>query len=431
MKKILIISYLLLIAIYCFPQKLSINGFVKDAITLKPIKDVNIQIANTTIGTTTDDSGFFSFATTSPTANLLISHISYEKKQYRISHLKNKTEILLTPLINELKEVTINSEPINSITKKLPIYVIDYLIIENTILLLAYNHKRVNDTRLYLIDDEANILMEKKIDNAETLYVDCFEDIYYLNKKEAVKIEIKPTEIAIIQTIAINDFYAYNKAIDFKINDNIFYHTFHYQNFIMKLHCINLYDEENERRTILTLTDSSKIDIFESEFNFFYYAKRAQQYGLSVTSVYKNLDVLRNYQSLDWEDIHGRFSPLKATVINIMDKICLFNTITNTIETYNTEGKIINKSEAKFINDKKYTGKIIKDENGKALYAVYKEGSSILLKEVDVISGNLKPPINIPNFPFIENIKIAGNQVYFLYKKTINEELKQLYTLQI
>ena len=134
----------------------------------------------------------------------------------------------------------------------------------------------------------------------------------------------------------------------------------------MKLHCINLYDEENERRTILTLTDSSKIDIFESEFNFFYYAKRAQQYGLSVTSVYKNLDVLRNYQSLDWEDVHGRFSPLKATVINIMDKICLFNTITNTIETYNTEGKIINKSEAKFINDKKYTGKIIKDENRKS-----------------------------------------------------------------
>ena len=114
-----------------------------------------------------------------------------------------------------------------------------------------------------------------------------------------------------------------------------------------------------------------------------------------------------------------------------MDKICLFNTITNTIETYNTEGKIINKSEAKFINDKKYTGKIIKDENGKALYAVYKEGSSISLKEVDVISGNLKPSINIPDFPYIENIKVASNKVYFLYKKTINEELKQLYTLQI
>ncbi|NVN96421.1 MAG: carboxypeptidase-like regulatory domain-containing protein [Bacteroidetes bacterium] len=431
MKKILNISLLLLIVTYCFPQKTIIKGYVKDINTLSPIKDVNIQIEGYPRGTTSNDSGFFSFSSNSNNIRLIATHVSYKKQFYTNIRKNKEIEILLTPQINELKEFTINANPIQSITKKLPIYVIDYLLIDNKILLLAYNRKKITDTRLLLIDHDANILLEKKIGKAEELYRDCFEDIYYLNKKEAVKIEIKPTEIAIIQTIAINDFYAYNKAIDFKINDNIFYHTFHYQNFIMKLHCINLYDEENERRTILTLTDSSKIDIFESEFNFFYYAKRAQQYGLSVTSVYKNLDVLRNYQSLDWVDIHGRFSPLKATVINIMDKICLFNTITNTIETYNTEGKIISKSEAKFINDKKYTGKIIKDENGKALYAVYKEGSSISLKEVDVISGNLKPSINIPDFPFIENIKVASNKVYFLYKKTINEELKQLYTLQI
>jgi len=429
MKKILNISFLLIITISGFSQKETISAFVKDANTLRPIKDVNIKVDGTSTGTISNDSGFFSLSVPTNNSKIIISHVSYKKLVY--SCLNIEKEIFLTPLVNELKEFTINANPIKSITKKLPIYVIDYLLIDNKILLLAYNRKKITDVRLLLIDHDANILQEKKIEEAEELYRDCFEDIYYLNKKEAVKIEIKPTEIAIIQTIAINDFYAYNKAIDFKINDNIYYHTFHYQNFIMKLHCINLYDEENERRTILTLTDSSKIDIFESEFNFFYYAKRAQQYGLSVTSVYKNLDVLRNYQSLDWEDIHGRFSPLKATVINIMDKICLFNTITNTIETYNTEGKIINKSEAKFVNDKKFTGKIIKDESGKDLYAVYKEGSIISLKKVDEINGSLKSSINIPNFPFIENIKIAGNQVFFLYKKTINEELKQLYTLQI
>lgn len=429
MKKILNISFLLIITISGFSQKETISAFVKDANTLKPIKDVNIKVDGTSKGTISNDSGFFSLSVPTNNSKIIISHVSYKKLVYSCSNIEK--EIFLTPLVNELKEFTINANPIKSITKKLPIYVIDYLLIDNKVLLLAYNRKKITDVRLLLIDHDANILQEKKIEEAEELYRDCFEDIYYLNKKEAVKIEIKPTEIAIIQTIAKNDFYAYNKAIDFKINDNIYYHTFHYQNFIMKLHSINLYDEENERRTILTLTDSSKIDIFESEFNFFYYAKRAQKYGLSVTSVYKNLDVLRNYQSLDWEDIHGRFSPLKATVINIMDKICLFNTITNTIETYNTEGKIINKSEAKFVNDKKFTGKIIKDESGKNLYAVYKEGSIISLKKVDEINGSLKSSINIPNFPFIENIKIAGNQVFFLYKKTINEELKQLYTLQI
>jgi hypothetical protein len=431
MKRILNISLLLLIAIHCFPQKTTIHGSIKDAYGLFPVKDVNIIIEGTLTGTTTNDSGFFSLSIPNNTINLIITHINYKKQIYSTVQKTREIEILLTPQINELKEFIVNSDPINSITQKLPVYVIDYLLIDNKILLLAYNHKRIRDTRLMLIDHQANILLEKKVDGAEELYIDCFEDMYYLSKKEAIKIEINPTEITFIDTISRNAFNAYNKAIDFKINDNIYFHTFHYQNFVMKLHCINLYDEENEKRTIVTLSDSSKIDIFESEFNFFYYAKRAQNYGMSVTSVYNNLDVLRNYQSLDWVDLHGRFSPLKAAIINLKDAICVFNTTNNSIEMYTAEGRIINKSEAKFINDKNFTGKVVRDESGKKLYAVYKEQSIILLKEVDVISGLLKPQISIPDFPYIENIKIAGNQVYFLYKKNVNEELKQLYTMQI
>ena len=57
--------------------------------------------------------------------------------------------------------------------------------------------------------------------------------------------------------------------------------------------------------------------------------------------------------------------------------------------------------------------------------------SIILLKEVDITTGIVKQQISIPNFPFIENIKITGNRLYFLYKKNLNEELKQLYTMQI
>ena len=432
MKNILNISLVLLVAINCFAQKTTVKGYIRDANSLLPIKDVNITIEGTSIGTISNDSGFFSLLSTKNIITLNISHINFVKSSY-YTHEKDKgeIEILLLPKINELKGITINSNPIKSITKNLPIYIIDYLLINNKILLLAYNHKKINDTRVFLIDYDANILLENKIDQAEKLYVDCFEDIYYLNKTNAVKIEIKPSEIAVINTIDRNYFDNYNKAIDFKINDNIYYHTFHYQSFIMKLHCINLYDEENEKRTILTIADSNKISIFENEFNFFYYAKRARNYGMSVTSVYNNLDVLRNYQSLDWVDIHGRFSPLEATIIRLKDNICVFNSITNTIEIYTSEGRMIHTSTTRFINDKNYTGKIIKDENEKKLYAVYKEQSIITLKEINVISGQLQSKINIPDFPFIENIKITDDQLYFLYKKNINEELKQLYSMQI
>ncbi len=431
MKKLLNISLFLLLTIHCFSQKVIVKGYVKDASTLSPVKDVNIKIEGTSTGTTTNDSGFFSLTTNQNNIKFIVTHINY-KKQIYITSIKNKEiEILLISHVNELKEFTVNADPISSITKKLPIYVIDYLLIENNILLLVYHQKKLNDTRLLLIDHAANILLEKKIENAEQLYVDCFNDFYYLNKKEAVKIEINATEISMLHAIPRNEFDIYNKSIDFKINDNIYYHTFHYQNFIMKLHCINLFDEENERRTLLTISDSSKIDLFEREFDFFYYAKRAASYGLSVTSVYNKLHLLRNYQYLDWVDRHGRFSAVKPVVLKVNENICVFNSLSNTIEIYTADGRLVNKTETKFMDDKHYTGKIIPDENGNKLYAVYKVQSIILLKEVDVITGLLKPQISIPDFPFIENIKIAGNQVYFLYKKNMNEELKQLYLLRI
>ncbi len=431
MKKFLNISLVLLITMNCFAQKTILKGYVKDAITLYPIKNVNISIEGSSIATTTNDSGFFHLSTNINNPKLIITHISY-KKQICSNIKKNKDiEILLSPQINELKEFTISSNPINSITKNLPIYVIDYLLIDNKILLLAYNHKKINDTRLFLIDYEANILCEQKIEEANELFKDCFEDIYYLNKKEAVKIEIKPTKIVAIDTVARKKFDNFNKAIDFKINDNIYFHTFHYHSFIMKLHCMNLYDEENEYRTIITIADSNKIDIFESEYDFFYYAPKAKYYGLSVTTIYNNLHLFRTYQPLDWVDTHCRFSPIKVASLKINENICIFNTISNTIETYNDEGKLINKTEAVFIGNKNYTGKIIKNESEKKLYAVYKEQSIISLKEVDVLTGALKSQITIPSFPFVENIKVSGNQVYFLYKKKFNEELKQLYKMDI
>jgi len=431
MKKILNISMLLLIAINCFSQKIKFDAFVKDAFTLCPVKNANISIEGSSMGTTTNEAGFFSLILPKDTTNLIITHINYKKEIYITALQKTANQILLTPQITELKTVNIQSYPIRNITKKLAVYVIDYLFVENKILLLVYHHKKINDIRLLLIDYAANVLLEKKINQAEELYIDCFDNIYYLSKNEAIKIDIKPTEIAILSTIPLIDFNTYNKAIDFKINDNIYFHTFHYHGFVMKLHCINLFDEENEKRTIRTIADSSKIDIFESEFNFFYYAKRAQSYGMSVTSVYKNLNLLRNYQPLDWEDIHGRFSPLKTTVIRLKDNICVFNTTTSTIEIYTSEGRIIHTLTALFIRDKNYTGKIISDESEKKLYAIYKEQSKIQLKEIDIVSGSLKAQINFPDFPFIDNIKIKGNHVYFLYKKNMNEELKQLYNMQI
>jgi hypothetical protein len=101
------------------------------------------------------------------------------------------------------------------------------------------------------------------------------------------------------------------------------------------------------------------------------------------------------------------------------------------MESFDKEGKLLNKRKVDFLTDKHYKEKILKSEDDEKLYAVFMDAALIQLKEIDLNTGAIVKQIKIPDFPYIEQIKIANNQVYFLYKRKINEELKQLYTMPL
>lgn len=431
MKRILLLGLLFGLIIPSFGQTIIFKGFVKDAATLCPIKDVNISINGTKHGTTTDVSGFFSIKIINKQEKITFSHINYEIKELKYSEIYENFELYLNSKTYELKEFTISSDPIVNLTKALPIYIKDYVFVNNNICLLAYNRKKLNDIRLYYIDSKANILNELEIENANLLFKDCFGDVYYLNNEDAVKLSFLNDSISELNKIPREEFEISYKAIEFKIEDNIYFSTNHYQNFIKKYHYFNLFDNEREVHTIISIYDSTKIDEFERDFNFFFYAKNSSKIGISVTSVYNNLNLLREYQPIDWTDKNGRFSPIDVTVNNIKDSIYVFNYVKDNIEVYNLNGILNRKINSSFLKDEYFTGKIIVSFESNQIYALYKIGSIIQLREIDIINGRIKKTINIPSYPFIENIKLIGNQIYFLYKKKNNQELKQLYRMEL
>jgi hypothetical protein len=431
MKKILIIGLLISLALSSFSQAYIIKGFVKDAASLSPIKDVNISIYGTHKGTTTDESGFFYLEISNPNQKIIFSHLGYHNFEIKSSLILKNNDIYLESKITELHEVTIISDPIMNITKDLPIYIIDYSFVNNNICLLAYNKKKTNDIRLYLIDRDAKILNEMKIEKAESLFKDCFGDIYYINHDEAIKLSITENKIIKEKIIPRKEFELSYKAIEFKIEDNIYFSTNHYQNLVKKYHYINLYDEDREIHTFLNISDSNKIEEFEREFNFFYYAKKASKIGLSITSIYNNLGNFRENQALDWEDRIGRFSPVKIAVKSLQDSIYVFNYIRDNIEVYDISGILKRKASTKIFKDLNFTGQIIVSEENYKVYGIYKFGSIIQLREIDINTGNCLSTYKIPSYPFIENIKLIGNQVYFLFKKKVNQEYKQLYRMEL
>jgi len=432
MRRILYIVLLLIVSMVCRAQYITISGYVTDAETGLALKDINIKPDCISSGAVTNNLGFFSLKVEQRNCNITFSHIAYYNYVFEYKGSKNNKElnIKLKPKTHLLDKITISSDKIINITKELPVYVKDYVIINNKILLLTYYHKKSNDARLMLIDQSGNNLAEKPVYKPSKLFKDCFEEIYLITDNNASKLEIKPREIQYKEDVPIKEFNQTYGGFDFAINNKIYFSTYHYQYFVIKFHYFDLDAESNKVNNFVTLRDEKKISEFERDFNFFYYAKRASRYGMSVTSVYNNLDMLRANQQLDWEDFKCRFSPMIAPFNNVNDTICIFNTAVDSLELYSESGKIIKKVAAPFLADKDYKS-IIRDQEAKKLYVLYKCNNIYSLSLVNINTGTTKAKISIPNYPFIENIKVSKDEIFFLYKKNINEEYKQLYKMPL
>jgi hypothetical protein len=432
MRRILYISLLVLVALVCNGQVIILNGYVTDAETGLALKDINIKPNCMSSATTTNYNGFFSVKIDQNRCEITFSHISYYPYTFHYSfNNKNKDiNIKLKPKSHLLGSIEINSEKIVSITKSLPVYVKDYAILNNKILLLTYFHKKTNDARLMLVDQNANVISEKSVLKPDKLFKDCFGETYLITDNNAAKLEIKLKEITYKESLTKKEFEQSYGIFDFAINNKIYFSSYHYKYFIIKYHFIDLDDESYTVNNIITIKDQKKIDAFERDFNFFYYAKRASSYGMSVTSIYNNLDLLRASQPLDWEDIKCRYSPLQAPFCNVNDTICIFNSTTDSMELYTEYGKKIKNVAAKFLSNKNYKS-IIRDEEAHKVYALYKTNNIYSLSEININTGETKSQQAIPGYAFIENIKVSKNEVFFLYKKNINEEYKQLYRMPL
>jgi len=91
----------------------TITGKVIDSTTLKPLADASVYVANTTIGTKTDQEGNYKFTNISAGRHqLLISCLGYQTKQVDVPAAVNEQiiNIKLSPRAINLKEVTINAD---------------------------------------------------------------------------------------------------------------------------------------------------------------------------------------------------------------------------------------------------------------------------------------------------------------------------------
>lgn len=120
MNKFLIISFLI-----CFINIKAqvISGSVIDANTKKPVEGASVYFDNTTIGTTTNQDGFFKLRyNASIQTPLIISFLGYKKQTVSNYNPNQKLQIEMLEAINTLDEVVLNAKDPFSKKDKLKIF---------------------------------------------------------------------------------------------------------------------------------------------------------------------------------------------------------------------------------------------------------------------------------------------------------------------
>ena len=118
--------FILFWANFGFSQS-TVSGFVRDAISLEPLQGVSVFYDGTTIGTVTNDVGFFELSTENlMTSNLVISHVGHKTQLLEGSSRGLIEDILLVERAIQLDEVVLRPD-IWSREKKMTIFKREFL----------------------------------------------------------------------------------------------------------------------------------------------------------------------------------------------------------------------------------------------------------------------------------------------------------------
>ncbi|MFZ4400275.1 MAG: carboxypeptidase-like regulatory domain-containing protein [Bacteroidales bacterium] len=390
----------------------------------EPLYPANIKLKNSTIGTSSENDGSFCIHIPAK-SEIKISFVGYESTTIKMNILDTvKTifkTIILTAKSVSLPEFEVNSTQLITVTKEKNIFVRDYEFMGNNILTLIIKE---NERKLSFITLDDSLIWETNLTNGmfrcTKFYKDFLSNTYLLSDDSAFQITNKDNEIYFFPGVAIADF---NKTIipslamcDQKIVYRVYgsyYKSVYY--FLIK---------EGKKRLLFSTKDvESEIycnDIFNEILSNPTPPFAKYEGNMRMVTDYFNYDYFKKIL----------VQPIETHLFNIDDSIYVFDHFKSKMYVYNYDAKLLNEIMLYYPKRQDFVAKqLILANNKKDVYAVFNNDGLYTIQQIDLKTGKLKGNEIKINYPFVEKIRIHGNQIYFLYKQNNDDGKKLLYKL--
>ena len=410
--KILAFIYFVLITLFVYPQQndlFVIHGKVVDSITNEPIANVSIEvIGQSKNNIISSEKGLFLIKSNSLTPKASFSHISYNTQKSFIK--KNNIIIKLSPKTNMLKSAEVKVNKPKKLLTNIPYQITDYEFNDSNIVFIAHKDKLTKKAYLCELNQNGDTIYSSKIPKSEGLFVDYKGDNFLITNSEAWKLPEDIFYLDVNNFITIDDFSLYVKPIILEKNNNLFYKKYYYNNQLLQYYYYYKYSKEFKE--FVEIVDWQKLSMLKDR-----------------SRIIANSDDPEIQQR--FEDM-AFYKPVYAPILTINDTLCIFNFTDSYIEFYSDSLTLVKKIPVNFHKEKHLKQQILKDEVTEKIYTLFVVNGISILKEIDICTGSTISSIKVPELPFIQDIKINNNSIYFLYtNQNIYTTYRSLYKMKI
>lgn len=382
----------------------TIKGYVFDSLTSEPVENAEIIVSGYTEKTHTDKNGYFSFAAYTPECEAELHCISYNTKKLtlRSSVINN---INISHKSYELSSVEISANKPRDLMPGISYQIMDYEFSGEKIILLAYERQSIFLPKLLLINSKGDTLSTLDVSKPLKLCRDFDGKVYFVSKTTSYEINTDSNSISLCNPVNNEDFERINNTIVCHHGNN--YYLRQYMNSDQILNYYNYNQIQDKLICFRTITDIETI--------------RRNRHGAYFDG--KEEDI--RFQELIMN------SAVKAPLIKINDTIFLFNYLESRLEKYSITSDTLAQTDIDFHRNKSFLEDLFIDNERSKVYAMYRKKGISQVKEISTNNGAVVQTVDIPDFVFIEKIKIHNGTIYFLYKSKELTEYKKLYTMKI
>ncbi len=383
-----------------------LNGRVKDAVTGEPIMGASLMIKETTIGTATGSDGLFSLSLSDVPAVLVVSHLSYNSLEITFSSFpQGKLDLSLEPSVHPLKEVEITVRKPQKMMEGKPWEILDFEFLGDYILILANMNGSIFQPAIMLTNSRGDTLAYRSIMKADELYRDFAGNVYVLTARSVYQVSYGDRGLGIEYTDERDRFMAtYPVVVDVKVPQWIL-RSYTKENQRLSYYRYN----ENDSSCYLFRTIGDEAAISRSYWGPYFDGTEAD---LHFARVIVNKAVY-------------------APMFRSGDELILFNYADHCIEFFDAGTEMTRQVYAPFMKEKNCMRNVIMDEQTGLFYVSFEKNGITSIYNVGLISGAAEWVCDVPGFVYIENLRIRGGEIFFLFREKNLSEQQRLYKLSI